>query len=147
LRSIVEGRSIDAATVQRSRLDTARGLAAHLDAVVVLKGLGTVVATPSGEVWIATEGSSVLATAGTGDVLAGLVGTLLAQGVSATRAACAGVLVHAVAGACAGAELAERGEGAPTASDVAARLGEAAAGLEGPDADQWMVHLPRQRWG
>ncbi len=146
LLSKLESRPITAEEVQRARLASARSLAIMLDAVVVLKGRGSLVAAPTGEVWIATEGSSALATAGTGDVLSGVVGTLLAQGVAAARAARVAVLVHAVAG-----ELAAHDgtavDGMPTASEVADRLGAAVAGLEGAAPDPLLANFPRQRWG
>ncbi|MFA5203955.1 MAG: NAD(P)H-hydrate dehydratase [Lentisphaeria bacterium] len=82
--------------------DSARGaqaaaLARQCGAVVVLKGAATVIATPDGGVRVNASGSSALATAGTGDVLAGLVGGLLAQGLEAGAAAAAAVFLHGLA--------------------------------------------------
>lgn len=68
----------DAATVQADRLAAARALAAALHAIVVLKGSGTVVAAPAATPRIVASGSGWLATAGSGDVLAGLIGARLA---------------------------------------------------------------------
>lgn len=146
LRSKIEARAVTSDEVQRRRLRSAQSLAIALDAVVVLKGRGTLVAAPTGEAWIATEGSSVLATAGTGDVLSGVVGALLAQGMPAVRAACAGVLVHAVAGELAGGGAQRGCEGAPAASDVAGCLGASIWRLEAADAEQLLMNFPRQRW-
>jgi NAD(P)H-hydrate repair Nnr-like enzyme with NAD(P)H-hydrate dehydratase domain len=56
------------------------------------------VATPAGEVWVNSTGSSALATAGSGDVLAGLLGSLLAAGLEPDRAAIAAAYVHGLAG-------------------------------------------------
>jgi NAD(P)H-hydrate repair Nnr-like enzyme with NAD(P)H-hydrate dehydratase domain len=65
---------------------------------VLLKGSTTVVAEPSGQVLVCTEGDERLATAGTGDVLAGVVGAYLAQGLDGGRAAAGAAFVHGRAG-------------------------------------------------
>ncbi len=82
-----------------NRLDAARSLAAATGAVVLLKGPSTVVASPDGCVRMVTSGDARLATAGTGDVLSGIIGALLARGLSAVDAAAAGAWLHARAGA------------------------------------------------
>jgi hydroxyethylthiazole kinase-like uncharacterized protein yjeF len=89
------GSSITA--VQSDRLGTARELARRLNAIVVLKGSGTVIAAPDGNAAINTTGNPALATAGTGDVLAGLCGALLAQGWPHWEAALAAVWLHGMA--------------------------------------------------
>jgi NAD(P)H-hydrate epimerase len=76
------------------RLAAARSLAADTGAIVLLKGPGTVVAQPDGEAWICPIGGPWLATAGTGDVLTGLIAGLLAQGMAPVHAAAAGAFVH-----------------------------------------------------
>ena len=76
------------------RLAAARRLAADTGCVVLLKGAATVVAEPRGEVLVVTAGDSRLATAGTGDVLAGVIGSLLASGLDPFHAAAAGAWVH-----------------------------------------------------
>jgi hydroxyethylthiazole kinase-like uncharacterized protein yjeF len=83
--------------VQADRIGAARELAASLNAVVVLKGSGTVIAAPTGGVVVNTTGNPALATAGTGDVLAGLCGGLLAQGWPQWDAALAAVWLHGMA--------------------------------------------------
>ncbi|MBF1247878.1 MAG: NAD(P)H-hydrate dehydratase [Lautropia mirabilis] len=96
------------ADVQADRPACARALAARFDAVAVLKGAGTVVAAPDGRLAINTSGHPVLATAGTGDVLAGTIAALLAgllragcpPDEAAWQAACAGVWLHGRAGEC-----------------------------------------------
>ncbi len=80
------------------RIAAARDLAARTGATVLLKGPTTVVADPSGRVLLACEGDERLATAGTGDVLAGVVGAYLAQGLDGLRAAGAAAFVHGRAG-------------------------------------------------
>ncbi len=86
------------AAVNADRLEVARGAAARWKQIVVLKGAGSVIADPDGRVLIGPAGNPALATAGTGDVLAGLIGGLVAQGVEAFDAACLGVYLHAAAG-------------------------------------------------
>jgi len=83
--------------IQADRLENARELAQRLDAVVVLKGAGSVIARPDGEVAINTSGNPGLATGGSGDVLAGLGGALLGQGWPAWEAALGAVWMHGAA--------------------------------------------------
>jgi ADP-dependent NAD(P)H-hydrate dehydratase / NAD(P)H-hydrate epimerase len=98
------------------RVAAALDLADQVQATVLLKGDRTVVASPAGEVWVNTTGSPALATAGTGDVLGGLLGSLLAGGLGAVEAAVAAAYLHGLAGR----EAARRGP--VTASDVAMAL-------------------------
>jgi len=80
------------------RLDAAQRLATETGAVVLLKGPSTVVAAPDGRVRMVTSGDARLATAGTGDVLSGIIGALLARGLPPLEAAAAGAWLHARAG-------------------------------------------------
>jgi ADP-dependent NAD(P)H-hydrate dehydratase / NAD(P)H-hydrate epimerase len=110
----------DTGEIARQRLAHARQAAARAGAVVVLKGDDTLVADPCGLVAVSPGDSPALATAGTGDVLCGVIAALLSQGLSAFTAASAGVLLHVQAG-----RLAARAQGAPEgviASDVIASL-------------------------
>jgi hydroxyethylthiazole kinase-like uncharacterized protein yjeF len=95
------------------RLGAARALAAELGAVVLLKGSTTVVATPEGHVQVNPTGTARLATAGSGDVLSGICGALLAAGLGA-QAPSVGAFVHGLAG-----RLAGDGHGALVALDIA----------------------------
>lgn len=92
-------RLLDCSTqdVQADRVLAATTLARRFQAVVVLKGAGSVVANPQGDWLINTSGNPGLATAGTGDVLAGLIGSLSAQGLSPWEAAQASVYLHGAA--------------------------------------------------
>jgi hydroxyethylthiazole kinase-like uncharacterized protein yjeF len=110
----------DSDTVERERLDSARTAAEQARAVVVLKGDDTLVCEPSGRVAISRGGSPALATAGTGDVLTGVIAALLAQGLDVFGAACAGVWLHAQAGRL--AALAQGSAEGVIASDVIAAL-------------------------
>lgn len=83
--------------IQADRLAAARLLATRLQACVVLKGSGSVIAAPNGDAVINTSGNAALASAGTGDVLAGLCGSLLAQGWPQWQAALAAVWLHGMA--------------------------------------------------
>ncbi len=82
------------ADVQADRLAQARTLARRFGAVVLLKGSGSVIATPDGLATINPTGNALLATAGTGDVLAGWIGALWAQGATAEQAAVAAAFQH-----------------------------------------------------
>ena len=89
---------LDSRQIERERLRHARTAAEQAHAVVVLKGDDTLVANAEGHVAVSQGGSPALATAGTGDVLTGVIAALLAQGLDAFIAACAGVWLHAEAG-------------------------------------------------
>jgi NAD(P)H-hydrate epimerase len=80
--------------IAADRCAAARSLAEVTGAVVVLKGAGTVTAAPDGEVWINPTGNQGLASGGSGDVLAGMIGAFLAGGSDAPAAAVAGAWYH-----------------------------------------------------
>lgn len=88
---------IDRIAVQADRRGAAQQLADRLAATVVLKGSGSIVASASRRPWINASGNAALATAGTGDVLAGWIAGLWAQGLEAADAAALGVYTHGLA--------------------------------------------------
>ncbi|RME26860.1 MAG: NAD(P)H-hydrate dehydratase, partial [Deltaproteobacteria bacterium] len=110
------------ADIQRDRLASARKLAAETKACVVLKGAGTVVAEPGGKAWVVKAGNPGMASGGTGDVLTGVIGSLLAQGYPPSRAATLGALWH---GHAADFALRASGEQALCAGDIVKSLGPA----------------------
>jgi hydroxyethylthiazole kinase-like uncharacterized protein yjeF len=114
----------DPADVAARRLEHARRAADQFGACVLLKGSTTVVAPPHhlDPVLVNTTGTSWLATAGTGDVLAGLAGALLAQGLAAPQAAVAAAYLHGLAARIAAGENGGGGEAPIGASDVVAAV-------------------------
>jgi hydroxyethylthiazole kinase-like uncharacterized protein yjeF len=108
-----------ASEVQNDRVASAQQLAQRYDAIVVLKGCGTVVADPSGRYAICPLGNPGMATAGSGDVLAGVIAAFLAQGLSLWEAAVTGVVAHSWAGDLAAGIVGERGM---LASDITRQL-------------------------
>ncbi|MBD9471711.1 NAD(P)H-hydrate dehydratase [Achromobacter sp. ACM01] len=88
---------MDTAEVQADRPAAARKLAQRYRAWIVLKGVGTVVCSPNGGLWVNTSGNPGLATAGTGDVLAGMLGSLIAQKLPLEQAVAGAVWLHGAA--------------------------------------------------
>jgi NAD(P)H-hydrate epimerase len=101
--AILTGERIE--NLQLNRVENAEKYACRWGHVVILKGAFSVIAAPDGRVGIIPVATSALARAGTGDVLAGLVTGLRAQGVQAFEAACAGAWLHAQAGITAAQEM------------------------------------------
>lgn len=87
-----------ASEIQAKRLESARELARQTSTCVLLKGEGSLTAEPDGRVVVNSSGTPLLATAGSGDVLSGLIGSLLAAGLAAPDAAAAGAWLHGTAG-------------------------------------------------
>lgn len=84
--------------VNSDRENTAINFAKKYGVVTVLKGAGTIIAAPNGTAYINHTGNSGMATGGSGDVLSGIIGSLLAQGASPINAAAAGVFLHGTIG-------------------------------------------------
>jgi NAD(P)H-hydrate epimerase len=85
-------------SVQQARLETVRAAAQQWGCIVVLKGANTLIANPEGHVFINTTGSAGMATAGSGDILSGMIAALIGQGLAPMYAAAAGVYWHGLAG-------------------------------------------------
>jgi len=88
----------DIKKVQENRLEMAKSFAMEYNVILVLKGAGTVIAAPDGTCYINPTGNPGMAVGGSGDVLAGVIGALLARGMSAEDSSVAGVYIHGLAG-------------------------------------------------
>jgi len=108
--------------IQQDRLAAVRKLADHYQATVVLKGAGTLVCKPEGTPWLNRTGNPGMASAGMGDVLAGIIGSRWAQVPDASVAACMGVWVHGTAGDLA---VLKQGQTSLTATTLVQNLPEA----------------------
>lgn len=117
----------DVETVQGDRLAAARTLAERTGAVVLLKGAPTLVAEPGGPLHILPYGDTTLSKGGAGDVLTGLLGGLLAQGLNAAPAAILAAGLHGLAGETLGQRLGTRGG---LAHELADELGPLTAAVE-----------------
>ena len=106
---------LETAAIQGDRAGITVRYASEWGSVVVLKGHCTIVAAPDGRIQECPTGNNGMATGGTGDVLTGIIGALLAQGLTGFDAACTGVFVHGLAGDIAAAETGVR---ALIASDI-----------------------------
>ena len=116
------------ADIQQDRVTSAQAIARGYNAVVALKGCGTVIAGPDGEYAICPLGNPGMATAGSGDVLTGIIAALLGQGLSCQEAAIAGVVAHAEAGDLAAQSL---GEMSLIAGDIIDQLSGVWLAVEG----------------
>jgi NAD(P)H-hydrate epimerase len=114
--------------IQKSRLDISRKMAGKWGKVVLLKGAYSVTASPDGSAVVNPFANPALATAGTGDVLAGIVAALLGQGVPPHKAAALGAYLHGVSGELVRAEVGDTGA---IASDLLLRIPRAIKSLRG----------------
>ncbi len=113
---------VSAEEVNKNRIYLSGKYAKEHNVVVVLKGARTVIAAPNGEIRINTTGNSGMATAGSGDVLAGIIGGMLAMGASPFDSAVLGVYLHGLAGDLAAKETSEY---ALTATKISEYIGKA----------------------
>jgi len=125
--AVLEQRDGALRKVSHEVLAAARTLADTTRAVALVKGTRTVVVDQAGVAYVNPTGSTALATAGTGDVLTGTIGGLLARGIEPSAAAWAGAYLHGLAGLAAGERT---GEGT-VAGDVADLLPDAIARVLG----------------
>jgi len=124
---------ISVAQVQSDRITIASDFAMKHKVVLVLKGAGTVVALPDGNVFVNSTGNAGMATGGSGDVLAGIIAGMLAQGFAPATAACLGVYIHGAAGDRAAGQ---KGEISMLAGDLIEMLPSALQEfMSGPDDD------------
>ncbi len=123
---------MDAAEIDRNRVDVASKFAVEHGVIVVLKGAPTVVAMPGGMVYLNTTGNAGLASGGTGDVLTGTIAGLLAQGLLPQDAALLGVFLHGLAGDLAAEDLSEQ---SLMATDLLDYIPEAYLLLTGADEE------------
>jgi len=94
--------------IERDRVTAVQAIAKRYNAIVVLKGAGTLIATAE-DLWLCTQGNPGMAVGGMGDLLTGVIASLLAQGLSCAEAAVFGVYLHALAGDSAAEQYGERG--------------------------------------
>jgi NAD(P)H-hydrate epimerase len=109
-----------------SRIESVRLFAETHELTILLKGFQTVIAAPGKETYINTTGNPGMATAGSGDVLTGIIGGLLAQGIKPHEAAVLGAYIHGLTGDLAAAE---QGQVGMTSSDMVQMLGKAVGWL------------------
>jgi len=126
--SRLTGLSIE--TIQGDRIEVVRRYAELWQQTVVLKGAHTVIGSPDGRVAVSPYANPGLATAGTGDVLTGVIADLLAQGLAEFDAACAGVYIHATAAEAVRANLGDCGL---IASDLLIQIPRAVKALKEHD--------------
>jgi NAD(P)H-hydrate epimerase len=129
---------LSTADVQADRLGVARRLAAATGAIVVLKGARTVIAAPDGRAFVSPIACAALATAGSGDVLCGMVGALLAGGAEPLAAAQVAVFVHGLAGEALSVDL---GDGV-AAGDLPIAIASVIARLQHRGEDRRAVTPP-----
>ncbi len=108
--------------IQSNRLEIAVNFAKENNVIVILKGAGTIIASPDGDTFINPTGCPGMATGGTGDVLSGMIGALLARGIYPVNASCSAVYLHGLAGQIASEVF---GEESIKAGDVADYISDA----------------------
>ena len=108
--------------VQQNRIDTAREFSKNWGVVTVLKGYRTVIADPEGNIYINPTGNAGMSTAGSGDVLTGIIASLLGMGRKPVDAAVSGVYLHGLAG---DLTAGQKGEHGMIAEDMAEKIPDA----------------------
>ncbi|MCK9479908.1 MAG: NAD(P)H-hydrate dehydratase [Firmicutes bacterium] len=95
--------------IQNNAVAVAKNFACEYNVITVLKGANSIVALPNGDIHLNTGGNSGMATAGSGDVLAGIIASFAAQGLALSQAAISGVYIHALSGDCAAEQFGQHG--------------------------------------
>lgn len=108
--------------IEKDRIDAAVSFSKETSSYLVLKGVPTIVAEPEGRAFVNTTGNAGMATAGTGDVLTGIIASLLGQGLNPSEASIVGVYMHGLSGDMA---KKEKGEQSLIASDIIDFLSDA----------------------
>ena len=116
-----------ASQIEMFRVEAGRAAAKSLHSIVCLKGSPTVTGVPDGRAFLNSTGNPGMATIGSGDVLTGMIGSLLGQGVSPAEAAFGGVFLHGLAGDLAASDLGQR---SVMAMDILGRIPKAARKIE-----------------
>ena len=124
------------AQVQSDRIDVASEFSKHYGVYLILKGARSVISTPAGEISVNTTGNPGMASGGTGDVLTGVVGGLLAQGLQPADACKLGAFAHGAAGDLVADEI---GEAGLTAGDLADTLPEALSAI--PEIEEPVIRI------
>ncbi len=119
---LLQGRKCTIQDIEKDRITTALGFSADTGSTLVLKGVPTISATPEGRAFVNTSGNPGMATAGSGDVLTGIIASFLGQGLSPEHASILGVYLHGLAG---DEAAAAKGEHGLIASDIVSFLPEA----------------------
>jgi len=101
--------NVSPSEIQSDRFGYAKQFAKKYGVITVLKGKNTVICSPDGDTYVNITGNSILATAGTGDVLAGMIGSFIAQGIKPLDAACKAVYFHGIMGDIAIRKFGKRG--------------------------------------
>jgi NAD(P)H-hydrate epimerase len=120
--------------VQADRLGLSRELASSYGCVVVLKGAHTVVADPEKNAFIVPTGNPGMASGGSGDVLTGMIGALLCQGLKELEAACVGAYLHGAAGDLAAIKMSQMGQ---TANDIVDSIPTVLLRLQEMQGSKW----------
>lgn len=89
---------LNTSQIQANRFQAVAALVQRYECVVILKGSGTLITSPGGDTWLNSTGNPGMAAPGMGDVLSGMIGALVAQGLTAEKAAVTGVWLHGAAG-------------------------------------------------
>lgn len=126
------------AEIQANRLDAAKKAADKFGCVVVLKGSHSIIATPDSKLFINPTGNAGMATAGSGDVLSGIIGGLLAQHLTPADAAAIGVYIHGLAGDLAAANIGNAGMIAP---DIMLMIPSALANIKSDEPNMPDIQL------
>ncbi|GAH09423.1 unnamed protein product, partial [marine sediment metagenome] len=118
----------------KDRLELNKEISKKIKKISVLKGARTLISNPKGETYINLTGSPAMATAGSGDVLVGVIASLIAQGIDLFNAAIIGTYIHGLAGDMASEEIGQR---SVIATDIMSKIPDAFLRIEGVSPDNF----------